>query len=103
MAVALILDGVSRSEAAKIAGVTLQIVRDWVLRFNERGPDGLATRKVPGRGFDPERRAARPACRDRRGGTNSCSAWGSALAAVRSVPPKARPPVSACPVATVRR
>ena len=49
LAVALILDGRSRSEAAKIAGVTLQIVRDWVLRFNEGGPDGLATRKAPGR------------------------------------------------------
>lgn len=49
LAVALILDGGSRSEAARIAGVTLQIVRDWVLRFNEGGPDGLATRKAPGR------------------------------------------------------
>lgn len=49
LAVALILDGGSRSEAAKVAGVTLQIVRDWVLRFNECGPDGLATRKAPGR------------------------------------------------------
>ena len=48
LAVALILDGGSRSEAAKIAGVTLQIVRDWVLRFNEGGPDSLATRKAPG-------------------------------------------------------
>jgi Transposase and inactivated derivatives len=33
LAVALILDGGSRSEAAKVAGVALQIVRDWVLRF----------------------------------------------------------------------
>ncbi len=49
LTVALILDGGSRSEAAKMAGVTLQIVRDWVLRFNEGGPDGLATRKAPGR------------------------------------------------------
>jgi len=49
LAVALILDGGSRSEAAKVAGVTLQIVRDWVLRFNEGGPDALATRKAPGR------------------------------------------------------
>jgi transposase len=31
---ALILDGGSPSDAAKVAGVTLQIVRDWVLRFN---------------------------------------------------------------------
>jgi transposase len=49
LAVALILEGGSRSEAAKVGGVTLQIVRDWVLRFNEDGPDGLATRKAPGR------------------------------------------------------
>lgn len=49
LVVALILDGRRRSEAAKVAGVTLQIVRDWVLRFNECGPDGLATRKAPGR------------------------------------------------------
>lgn len=49
LAIALILDGGSRSDAAKIAGVTLQIVRDWVLRFNADGPDGLATRKAPGR------------------------------------------------------
>lgn len=49
LAVALILDGGSRSDAAKFAGVTLQIVRDWVVRFNEGGPDGLATRKAPGR------------------------------------------------------
>ena len=46
---ALILDGSSRSDAAKVAGVTLQIVRDWVLRFNADGPEGLATRKAPGR------------------------------------------------------
>jgi transposase len=49
LAIALILDDGSRSEAARLAGVTLQIVRDWVLRFNAEGPDGLATRKAPGR------------------------------------------------------
>jgi transposase len=48
LAKATILDGGSRSDAALIGGVTLQIVRDWVLRFNEGGPEGLATRKVPG-------------------------------------------------------
>jgi putative transposase len=48
LAIATILDGGSRSEAARIGGVTLQIIRDWVLRFNEAGPDGLATRKAPG-------------------------------------------------------
>ena len=29
--------------------MTLQIVRDWVLRFNAQGPDGLIDRKPPGR------------------------------------------------------
>ncbi len=49
LALAVILDGGSRSEAARMAGVTLQIVRDWVLRFNEDGPEGLPTRKAPGK------------------------------------------------------
>ena len=49
LAMALILDGGSRSEAARMAGVTLQIVRDWVLRFNVGGPEELAARKAPGK------------------------------------------------------
>ena len=48
LAISAILEGASRSDAASIGGVTLQIVRDWVLRFNAAGPDGLATRKPPG-------------------------------------------------------
>lgn len=49
LALALIVDGSSRSEAAKAGGVTLQIVRDWVIRFNADGPDGLMSRKAPGK------------------------------------------------------
>lgn len=49
LALAQIYDSCSRSEAANIGGVTLQIVRDWVLRFNARGPDGLLDGKAPGR------------------------------------------------------
>ena len=30
------------------SGVTLQVVRDWVLRFNAHGPGGLVDRKAPG-------------------------------------------------------
>lgn len=48
LAIGTILDGGSRSDAARTGGVTLQIVRDWVLRFNADGPDGLATRKARG-------------------------------------------------------
>ena len=48
MALAAIYEGASRSEAARIGCVTLQIVRDWVLRFNARGPQGLVTGLAPG-------------------------------------------------------
>ena len=48
LALAAIYDGASRSEAARIGGVTLQIVRDWVMKFNAHGPGGLIDRKAPG-------------------------------------------------------
>lgn len=48
LALAAIYDGGSRSDAARLGNVTLQIVRDWVLRFNERGPAGLIDGKAPG-------------------------------------------------------
>ncbi len=48
LALASIYDGGLRSDAAKLGGVTLQIVRDWVIRFNAEGPDGLINRKAPG-------------------------------------------------------
>ncbi|MBC7991186.1 MAG: winged helix-turn-helix domain-containing protein [Luteimonas sp.] len=44
----VIYDGGSRSEAARTGGVGLQTVRDWVLRFNRDGPDGLIDGKAPG-------------------------------------------------------
>jgi len=48
LALAAVYDGATRTEAAKIGGVTLQIVRDWVVKFNAQGPDGLIDRKAPG-------------------------------------------------------
>ena len=48
LALAEIYDGGSRSDAARIGGVTLQIVRDWVLRFNKHGPARLINGKAPG-------------------------------------------------------
>ena len=41
LTLAAIYDGATRTEAAKIGGVTLQIIRDWVMRFNARGAAGL--------------------------------------------------------------
>ena len=48
LALAAIYDGGSRSEAAKLGGVGLQTVRDWVLAFNAEGPPGLVNGKAPG-------------------------------------------------------
>jgi transposase len=48
LALAAIFDGASRGEAARIGGVSVQIVRDWVLKFNAHGPAGLIDRKAPG-------------------------------------------------------
>ena len=31
-----------------MGGVTRQIIRDWVVRFNAHGPEGLVNRKPPG-------------------------------------------------------
>jgi transposase len=42
LALAMIYDGGSRRDAARIGGVGLQIVRDWVIRFNVDGLEGLS-------------------------------------------------------------
>ncbi len=41
LSLAAVLDGMSRTEAARIGGMDRQTLRDWVHRFNERGPEGL--------------------------------------------------------------
>ncbi len=40
----MILEGASRTEAARAQGMELQILRDWVLRYNAEGFEGLADR-----------------------------------------------------------
>ena len=60
LALAAIYDGATRTEAAQIGGVGLQVIRDWVLKFNAHGPDGLIDRKAPGQRprLNDEHRAA---------------------------------------------
>lgn len=48
LALVEIYDGGSRGDAPRIGGVGMQTVRDWVLRFNARRPDGLIDAKHPG-------------------------------------------------------
>ena len=49
LSLAEIYGGGSRGDAARIGDVGLQTVRDWVLRFNEGGPEGLIDPKRPGK------------------------------------------------------
>src|SRR6202158_2430319 len=48
LAIAAVLDGTSREDAAKIGGMDRQTLRDWVIRFNEQGPEGLVNIPSPG-------------------------------------------------------
>jgi transposase len=60
LAIAAVLDGMDREEAARIGGMDRQTLRDWVHRFNEQGPDGLVNIKPPGRPsrLSPEQKEA---------------------------------------------
>jgi len=49
LALALVLEGRSRTEAAEICGMDRQTLRDWVHRYNAEGLAGLADRALPGR------------------------------------------------------
>jgi transposase len=48
LAIAAVLDGASRRDAARIGGMDRQTLRDWVIRFNDQGPDGLINIPSPG-------------------------------------------------------
>ena len=49
LAIANALDGMSREAAAQAAGMDRQTLRDWVIRYNENGIDGLLDRWDGGR------------------------------------------------------
>ena len=49
MALAAVADGKSRGEAAALGLMDRQTLRDWVIRFNAEGPEGLVNRTSPGR------------------------------------------------------
>jgi transposase len=49
LALALILEGVDRANAARTCGMDRQTLRDWVHRYNKEGLAGLRNRKPSGR------------------------------------------------------
>jgi transposase len=63
LSLAAVLDGMNRTDAARIGGMDRQTLRDWVHRFNTRGPDGLkdnwAKGHPPRLSIDQQRELAR--------------------------------------------
>ena len=60
LALALILEGASRTQAAQLSGMDRQTLRDWVHRYNEEGLAGLVDRQGavgPKRLLSPEQEA----------------------------------------------
>ena len=51
LALALVLEGKSRKEAAESCGMDRQTLRDWVVRYNDKGLPGLSARVPPGPAF----------------------------------------------------
>ncbi len=49
LAIASVLEGRPRSEAADQNGMDRQTLRDWVHRYNASGVDGLKSRRITGR------------------------------------------------------
>ena len=49
LAIALVLEGYSRAEAARLNGMDRQTLRDWVHRYNDEGVEGLRSRTSQGR------------------------------------------------------
>ena len=48
LALALVLEGQSRTDAAATCGMDRQTLRDWVHRYNAAGLAGLVNRRTPG-------------------------------------------------------
>ena len=49
LSLAAVLDGMSRTDAARVGGMDRQTPRDWVHRFNDHGPDGFKNIHAGGR------------------------------------------------------
>ena len=58
LSLAAVVDGMNRAEAARIGGMDRQTLRDWVHRFNKRGPGGAQRHLVQRSRAAPFRGAA---------------------------------------------
>jgi putative transposase len=76
LSLAAVVDGMNRTQAARIGGMDRQTLRDWVHRFNAQGPEGL----LDGWSKGPEHAsrqssAPRSPNSSRPARTGSCTAW----------------------------
>ena len=86
LALAAIYDGATRTEAARIGGVTLQIVRDWVVKFNALRSFRPDRRQGAGENSAADGRSPRRACPHSRGRADPGRSWRRALATCRPLP-----------------
>src|SRR3954471_23059029 len=83
LALAEIYDAGSRTKAACVGGVGLQTIRDWGLRFNAHGPEGLRGPPGTGPSRQVEHRATRGSGGDGRERSDPCDPRHRTLAAER--------------------
>ena len=83
LALALVLEGRSRTEAARTCGMDRQTLVDWVHRYNAAGLGGLKDRPLPGRAARLDCAAARTGGGLGASGPRPCEGWGCTLAADR--------------------
>jgi hypothetical protein len=93
-------------DAARIGATDLQVIRDWVLRFNALGPSGLLDRKAPGNPpkLDTAQRKALAAIVESEPGPGRrrINAQSRPIYSAPSAPREVSAPASFCPVAILR-
>ncbi len=80
LALALVLEGRSRTEAAESCGMDRQTLRDWVHGYNAEGLAGLTDRPLAGTCAEARRGTDERASRDRREGAGPGGGWCRPLA-----------------------
>ena len=78
LAIANALEGLTRAEAARLAGMERQALRDAVIRYNAEGLEGLRDRQKPGRPptlTDGEQAVLRAKILQRPGPQDGCREW----------------------------
>ena len=106
LSLAEIYAGGRRTDAARIGATDLQVIRDWVLRFNALGPSGLLDRKAPGNPpkLDTAQRKALAAIVESEPGPGRrrIKAQSRPIYSAPSAPREVSAPASFCPVAILR-